>query len=227
MLIRRQALDSWLGVKGEPVAHLGMDQFKNQGWKWERAASLLERQRGILLTSIAPRSPAAFALLRPGDVILKVNNQDVQNGDDFSWMLDEAGPSSSVVFTLARPGRTIDEKVKVQLSGLIDPSMAFGFSFGFSPSPSLMAQGMETVALQPVVAAQLGATSGLLIVYIDPTSKASEAGLQPGDVIESIDGKPLVATGSPVMAAGSSSRFEIVRKKQKLFLTVSPPDKKN
>jgi len=217
----------WLGVKGEPVAHLSMDQFKNQGWKFEQAASLMERQRGILLTSIAPSSPAAFALLRPGDVILKVNNQDVQNGDDFSWMLDEAGPSSSVVFTLARPGRTIDEKVKVQLSGLIDPSMAFGFSFGFSPSPSLMAQGMETVALQPVVAAQLGATSGLLIVYIDPTSKASEAGLQPGDVIESIDGKPLVATGSPVMAAGSSSRFEIVRKKQKLFLTVSPPDKKN
>jgi C-terminal processing protease CtpA/Prc len=132
------------------------------------------------------------------------------------------------VFTLARPGRTIDEKVKVQLSGLIDPSMAFGFSSGFSAFPSLMSLGMETVALQPVVAAQLGATSGLLIVYIDPTSKASEAGLQPGDVIESIDGKPLVATGSSVMPeTGSPSRFEIVRKKQKLFLTVNPPDKKN
>ena len=218
----------WLGVKGEPVAHLSMDQFRNQGWKFERAASLLERQQGILLTSIAPSSPAAFALLRPGDVILKVDNKDVQNGDDFSWMLDEAGPSSSVVFTLARPDRTIDEKVKVQLSGLIDPSMAFGFASGFSPFPSLMSQGMETVALQPIVAAQLGATSGLLIVYIDPTSKASEAGLQPGDVIESIDGKPLVATGGSVMPeSGSPSRFEIVRKKQKLFLTVNPPDKKN
>jgi serine protease Do len=218
----------WLGVKGEPVAHLGMDQFKNRGWKLERAAALLEGQRGILLTSIAPSSPAAFALLRPGDVILKVNNKDVQNGDDFSWMLDEAGPSSSVVFTLARPDRTIDEKVKIQLSGLIDPSMAFGFSFGFSSSPSLMAQGIETVALQPVVAAQLGATSGLLIVYVDPSSTASEAGLQPGDVIQSIDGKPLVATGGPVISAtGSPSRFEIVRKKQRLFLTVNPADKKN
>jgi len=218
----------WLGVKGEPVAHLGMDQFKNQGWTLERAASLLEGQRGILLTSIAPSSPAAFALLRPGDVILKVNNKDVQNGDDFSWMLDEAGPSSSVVFTLARPNRTIDEKVKVQLSGLIDPSMAFGFSSSFSPSPSLMAQGMETVALQPFVAAQLGATSGLLVVYVDPSSTASQAGLQPGDVIESIDGKPLVATGGPVASStGSPSRFEIVRNKQKFSLTVNPPDKKD
>jgi S1-C subfamily serine protease len=218
----------WLGVKGEPVAHLSFDEFKNQGWKFERAASLLERQRGILLTSIAPSSPAAFALLRAGDVILQVNNKDVQNGDDFSWMLDEAGPSSSVTFTLARPNRTVDETVKVQLSGLFDPSMAFGFSSGSFVPPSLMSQGIETVALQPMVAAQLGATSGVLIVYVDPSSTAFEAGLRPGDVIESIDGQPLVATGSPVISTtGKPSRFNIVRKKQRLVVTLNPTDKKN
>src|SRR5437773_5852794 len=33
--------------------------------------SLFEQHRGILLTSVAPGSPAAVAALRPGDVILR------------------------------------------------------------------------------------------------------------------------------------------------------------
>jgi C-terminal processing protease CtpA/Prc len=106
--------------------------------------------------------------------------------------------------------------------------MAFGFSSGSFVPPSLMSQGIETVALQPMVAAQLGATSGVLIVYVDPSSIAFEAGLRPGDVIESIDGQPLVATGSPVISAtGNPSRFDIVRKKQRLVVTLNPTDKKN
>src|SRR4030095_9160191 len=57
---------------------------------------------------------------------------------------------------------------------------------------------------------------------------AFEAGLRPGDVIESIDGQPLVATGSPVISTtGKPSRFNIVRKKQRLVVTLNPTDKKN
>jgi S1-C subfamily serine protease len=212
----------WLGVKGQPVSRLSVEQIKNQGWKVERAASLLERQRGILLTSIAPRSPAASALLRAGDVILKVNDEDVENADDFSWMLDEAGPSTWVTFTLARPDNLADETIKVELSAAMDPSVAFGFSAQPAAFPSLISQGIETVALQPMVAAQLGASTGLLVVYVDPSSTAFAAGLQPGDVIESIDGKPAAPSPSSDITAGkSSSRFGIVRKKQKLVVTVN------
>jgi len=217
----------WLGVKGEPVAHLSVEQIKNRGWQLDRAASLLRHQRGIMLTSIAPSSPAELALLRAGDVILKVNNEDVQNADDFSWMLDEAGPSSWVTFTLARPDRPSQETINVELSGSLNPSMAFGFSPPATTGPSLISQGIETVALQPVVAAQLGATSGLLIVYVDPSSTAFEAGLQPGDVIESINGKPVTDPGIAATYSRSTkpSRFEVVRKKQKLVLTMNSPGK--
>ena len=213
----------WLGVKGQPVSRLSVDQIKNQGWKLERAASLLERQRGILLTSIAPSSPAASALLRAGDVILKVNNEDVENADDFSWMLDEAGPSTSVTFTLVRPDHPVEENVKVELSAAMDPLVAFGFPVQPTAFPSLLSQGIETVALQPMVAAQLGAATGLLVIYVDPSSTAFTAGLQPGDVIESIDGKPAAPSVNTDISPdrGSSSRFDIVRKKQKLVVTVN------
>jgi serine protease Do len=213
---------AWLGVKGEAVSQLDIDHFRNLGWKRERATSLVEHHRGILLTSIAADSPAALASLRAGDVILKVNNAFVENADDFSWMLDQAGPSTSVTFTLVRPDRMSEEAVNVELSGLLDTSIGFNFPNSFH-APYLLSQGIETVALKPAVASKLGATSGLLVVYVDPAGPGFEAGLQPGDVIQTIDGKTLWANGMSNFAnltQDSTSTFEIIRMKKKLDVVV-------
>ena len=219
----------WLGVKGAPVTALNVEQIKNQGWKLEKAASLLDRHLGIMLTSIAPGSPAATAALRPGDVILKVNNQDVTTDDDFSWMLDQAGPSGQVVFTLVGPGRLKEEAVPVELSSLWDPSAAFKWVPDVATTLPLLSQGIETIALKAPLAERFGASSGLLVVYVDPSTPAFDAGLQPGDVIESINGKKIEAGIDVPIASTSMSdltKFEIVRKKQKLVVTVKPPEKK-
>jgi S1-C subfamily serine protease len=211
----------WLGVKGEPVSQFNMEQFRSLGWKRERATTLVERHRGILLTSITAGSPAALAALRAGDVILKVNNAEVENGDDFSWMLEQAGPSASVTFTLARPDKLFEEAVNVELSGHFNAGFNFEFPGSASTSP-LLSQGIETVALKPAVASKLGATSGLLVVYVDPATAAFSGGLQPGDVIEAIDGKPPSNDKLTLssLTPDKTSVFEIVRKKQKLEIEI-------
>ena len=217
----------WLGVSGEPVAQLKADSFLNHGWKPERAAALAAEHRGILLTSIVPGSPAADAALRVGDVILKVNDQEIDNGEDFSWFLEEAGPSSSVWFTVARPDRVVDEALSVKLKGILDPQFTFKFKNRFAGTNTfaLIEQGIETIALRPLVASQLGATSGLLVVFVEPSTPAFEAGLQPGDVIQSINGKP-VPPRRPFLSPNQSTfTFEIVRAKEKLVITVNPPKK--
>jgi S1-C subfamily serine protease len=217
----------WLGVKGEPVARMNLEQIRKQGWKLERAASLLEKHRGILLTSIAPNSPASLAALRAGDVILKVDNEDIQNADDFSWLLDQAGPSKSVTFTLARPDQIHEEAVSVELSGWLDPSFRFGFGKDGLPGRPLLTQGIETIGLEPGVAARLGANSGLLIVFVDPSSAAFNAGLMPGDVIESINGKPLLSDSLvPLNSSGAASTYSVVRKKNKLTVIVPASEQK-
>ena len=215
----------WLGVKGEAVAALNVDQMLNHGWEMQRAEILAGKHRGIMLTSIVPESPAAKAALRAGDVILKVDNKEIQTADDFTWWLEQAGPSSSVEFTVARPDRAAEEAVDVKLSGMFDPVLRFSL---YSRRPSargvaLLDQGIETVALRPLVAAQLGVTAGLLVVYVEPATAASEAGLQAGDVIQSIDGKP-VSAFKPTNQADYIT-FQIVRSKQKLVVKV--PAKKN
>ena len=223
----------YLGVKGEAVAELKLDQILHHGWQPERAAALAEDHRGILLTSIVPGSPAAQAALRVGDVILKVNDKEIENTQDFTWLLEQAGPSSLVSFTVARPDRAVDEALDVKLSGMFDLGQSFRSrvrrraSDGFA---SLFDQGIETITLRAPVATQLGMTAGLLVVYIEPSTPAFEAGLQPGDVIQSINGQPVSVFGRPFLSRANQATtmtFEVMRNKQKRTVTVTnKPQKK-
>lgn len=216
----------WLGVRGEAVAALQLTQFLSHGWAADRAATLAGEHRGILLTSIVPGSPAAQAALRAGDVILKVDDKEIQNADDFTFWLDQAGPSTSVRFTVARPDRPAAEPLNVKLSGILDPATGFAFRnrFPLAKGLSLIEQGAETITLRPAVANQLGTTAGLLVVYVEPATPAAEAGLQPGDVIQSIDGKP-ISTLNRAIALKPPLTLQVMRAKQKITIKLPPSTK--
>jgi serine protease Do len=216
----------WLGVKGEAISTLKLDQILSQGWAMDRAADLAGKHRGIMLTSIAPDSPAARADLRAGDVILKVDDKEIQKAEDFTWWLEQAGPSSSVQFTVARPDRPAEEALNVKLSGSLGPWANFSFRNRLLQPKgwSLLEYGIETIALKPGVATQLGTTAGLLVVYVEPSTAAFEAGLKAGDVIQSIDGTPVPSLNRDVPLK-TVSTLEVVRKQEKLTITLAKPAK--
>jgi S1-C subfamily serine protease len=228
-VIERQASvpRPWLGVRGEPIGAVPLDRILRGGWELERARTLLEKRMGILLTSITPESPAAFAHLKPGDVILRVNDGEVRNADDLSWLLDEAGPGSEVHFTVARPGGLDLQAFEIKLSESPDPFFRWRFIQSqapkVSPPGSLIALGIEGIALKPKVALRFGASGGLLVVSVQPTTPAFKAGLRPGDVIEAINGQQLLPGSVPMQLLSNpsdKSTFNVVRNKQKLVLTI-------
>src|ERR1051325_974717 len=111
----------WLGIKGEPVGTLPLERITRVGWEVERARELASKKQGILLTSVVPGSPAALAKLKPGDIILSVNNGFIRNAEEISWLLAEAGPESPVLFSVARPEKLVSEPMEIKLSESPDP----------------------------------------------------------------------------------------------------------
>lgn len=215
----------WLGVRGEPIGAMKYEQILGSGWNAERARELAEKRYGILLTSVIPGSPAAQNKLKPGDVILSVNNADIKNGEEFTWLLQEAGPGNSVQFVVASPGKVTAQELQIELKESPDPFWGRRVALGHkvtAPEPrSLMAQGIETIAIKPKVGMRLGSTGGLLVVYVQPATEAFKAGLRPGDVIEAIDGKQLLTSNALLKNVGASSTFSLVRNKQKMTVTIS------
>jgi S1-C subfamily serine protease len=212
----------WLGIRGEPIGAVALDRIVGIGWELERARALTEMHQGIMLTAVVPGSPAALAKLKPGDVILSVNNGFVRNANDLSWLLDEAGPENLVRFTVARPEIAALEALEIKLSESPDPrlrSLDRRIEKIYKRS-SLAVEGVETVALKPRAAATFGASGGLLVVSVQPATEAFKAGLRPGDVIESIDG--IAVTPEAVMVApqtpATNSVCVIVRNKERIVL---------
>lgn len=229
----------WLGIRGEPLGTFPLEQMVRSGWQAEKAKSLWQHHSGIFLTSVAPNSPAAGAALRPGDVILKVNQGEVKNADEFSWSLEEVSAGDSVNFTVARPGQPATEAVDVTLSsgpvGFVGSTENEDFNTEVnverivrsftgaanSLAAMLMSEGIETIALKPPVALRFGAGSGLLVVYVNPATMAYKAGLRTGDVIEAINGQALISNAfKPVITASSGYSLNVVRNREKLVVKI-------
>lgn len=233
----------WLGISGEPLGAMPVQQLLQNGWQPEGATTFARHGSGILLTSVFPGSPASSASLLPGDVILTVNDGIVSSVEDFSWVLEEAGPGGLLRFTYARPGTPGTQAVEVKLTEARDPFFGLrrpGFAgvaatrFAgletkarqFKTSASLLANGLETIALLPKVASRLGSTGGLLVVYVEPATTAFKAGLKPGDVIEAINGNQLNEGPAPKLnEPGTTYMFTVVRNKQKFIVTLESKEK--
>jgi len=180
-----------LGVRGEPVEFAARAAFLSNGWREDQLPELIRKQVGILLTSVMAGTPAAFAKLQPGDVIVQVNKEDVETGDEFSKLLGDAGSGQQVEFLVRRPTSPAPLSIDVKLGGSFDQT----FKSLFDPQPAranlsgLEGLGVETMAVSMKNLSQPGAEIGLLVIAVEPESIAARSGMREGDVIESIDGR--------------------------------------
>lgn len=199
-----------LGVRGEAIAATTLKQLETTGWKMEEAYRVLNRQQGVLLTNIAPNSPAALADLRAGDVIVRVNDGDVKDSEDFSFLLNEAGGGASVQFTLLRAAETIPREVTIKLSEAFNLNWATEMSFtGFQSSSNWYSS--------PVNAATAKARSDLVRLLAEaaklrPATPVPPIAAQPPSIVADLDWLIVPADKSqPGVGAPSALLINVVR----------------
>jgi serine protease Do len=62
----------------------------------------LEEVSGVVVTQVTPRSPAAEAGIRRGDVVQEVNRKPVENVEAFSQAIEEAKKEETILFLIRR-----------------------------------------------------------------------------------------------------------------------------
>jgi serine protease Do len=197
------------------------------------AASLgLPKDRGELVNTVQPGSPAAKAGIRQGDVIVRVAGRDVTPDDTVSYLIANTKVGAKVPVEIIRNGRretatvTIaerptEEALARQLGGGDEDDQLAPESG--AEAPPQQALGLALQPLSPPIARAVNLPAdarGVIISSIDPNSDAAQKGLKRGDLIVSVNSQA-VTTAAQVLAqveaarrAGRSSVLLLIKRGQ-------------
>jgi S1-C subfamily serine protease len=88
-----KATHAYMGVGTQPITPELQQQYN------------LSRSTGLLIAEVAPGSPAAAAGLQQGDIVIKVNGQDVTDSSALAAMIRDMKPGDQVQVTVDRNGQ--------------------------------------------------------------------------------------------------------------------------
>jgi Do/DeqQ family serine protease len=177
--------------------------------------------KGALVSAVSPGSPADKAGLQRGDVILRLNGSEVADSNALRNQISSAAPGSRIDLTVLRDGR--ERTVAANLRELEDTKAAENVETGHAEGGKL---GLSVRPLSPEEAKELGIEGhkGLVVAEVDPDGPGAQAGFQPGDVIQEVNGKPVfdvVSLRAAVESAGARPSLVLVaRNGDSLFLTL-------
>lgn len=187
----------WLGVQIQPVND---DIAESLG---------LERERGALVSEAQPDSPASEAGIKAGDVVVAVDGEDIESPKALARLIGNLDPGQEVEVTLWRNGET--EDVSLTLGELPAPDqLAAGPSM---PDDEPAPQGESSLEDFGLTVTEAEDGEGLVVTDIEPGSPADERGLQPGDVILSVNAQEVSSTGDvgdAVAAAAEAGRRAVL-----------------
>jgi serine protease Do len=176
----------------------------------------MDKPRGALVSSVDANGPAAKAGLKPGDVILAVNGQQVGDSSDLPSLIAGMKPGTKADIQLWRDKSTKD--VTATIGALTDSKVAS------NDTPQSQMQGRLGVAVRPLTPEEKSNSSldhGLLVEQA--AGAAENAGIQPGDVILAVNGRP-VTSGDQlkqmIAHAGNSIALLIQRDDAQIFVPV-------
>jgi serine protease Do len=163
---------------------------------------------GALVGEITPDSPAAHSDLKQGDIILAVNGQPVADANQLRSTIGTMDPKARVTLKILRNGKM--QEVAVTLGEFPSKEERASVENG-SPDSSL--QGVTVENLTPDAAQELKlpvTTKGVVVDQVNPSSRAADAGLQSGDVIQQVNHQPVTSVKDYNQAVHASKKDDPV-----------------
>ena len=188
---------TWLGINGQPVT---ADIADTLG---------LNRPMGVLINKIHPESPLKKAGMEVGDVVVKINGREVQDGAELKFRLATLPLGQEVTLDVLRKGEPKSFTVKTASAPDL-PARNETLIKGNNPL-----SGAKISNINPAVATELNVEtemSGVIVTDVAGVQGLSRL-LQRGDIISAINDREIKSVKDIVpalKAANEQRRFALV-----------------
>ena len=183
----------------------------------------LGRPRGALVTLVEPGGPAEKAGIKPGDIILGVNGQNIDHYGELSLLISNMRPGTDVHISVWRERKAQDMNVKIAVVN--DDTDKGAAKPAKGPGGSGQAERLGlTVRTLTADEKQEAQTTGTLVV--ESVTGPAVGLVQPGDIILGIDGKPVRSMQDLVAASKTAKKtvaLLIQHQDQQIFVPLRLP----
>jgi serine protease Do len=139
-------------------------------------------KEGILVSQIAPGSPAEKAGLKVGDIIVAIDGEKVREVRELQFRVMKTPPGTEITLTILRGGKEQTIKAKV---GEMPEEVSFG-----QPREQAGELGLSLRDLSPEEVRRFG-VKGVFVDGVAPGSLAQRSGLRRGDIILAVNNEPV------------------------------------
>ena len=206
------------------------------------AALGLPKDRGELIARVEPGEAAAKAGLRAGDVVVRVNGNEVTPDDTLSRQVANVRPGQQARLDILRDGKpqTITALVGTRPTeeALASLNGAEGAGDGLPDEdsattpgrPAANPLGLQMVPLTPQIARSVGVDStisGVVVAGVDPSTDGGQK-LKRGDVITAVNFAPVRTTAdvdARIGAARAQGREQVILSVQRQRVNATIPVK--
>ncbi len=167
----------------------------------------LSEVKGALVSKVEPNSPAAKAGIKRGDIIQSFNGSQVDSVQDLAPMVGLTQPGTMAKVEIFRQGKMRTLRVKIGKA----PRGKAGIMQGeLGNTGNSLGVVVQTLTPQQRQQMNLSAGQGVVITRVIGNT-AQQAGVRPGDVILSVDNRPVGSVAQFHRELGRLKRGAIVR----------------
>jgi serine protease Do len=171
----RKVLYGWLGVSVQEIDDTLAEYFN------------LPDKEGVIIAKVLPDSPAQKGGLKEGDIIRRFDNKNVQDLKSLLRIVSRTEVGKDVTIRVVRDRKEMPVTVKIgeRPSEIEDDEN--------KPKDENTWRGLELANITADIARRfrIDQISGVIVTNVESGTPAQEAGIEPGDIIDRINNKPV------------------------------------
>ena len=208
LISKGRVVRGWLGVGIQPVTADLASKFN------------VKEGQGVLINEVFEGDPAAKAGVRPGDIIIKLNDEVIDTPQSLSRFIASLDPGKDAKLVIMRDGKK--KTIAVRLGEREETAITASIPHR---QENLLGLTVKDLTEEMIEQFKLSDDKGVLITKVESGSVAEKEGVREGDLIKEINRKTIDSSADYEKAVkatkkGESVLMRIIREKRAFYVVL-------